>query len=274
MSNNSCILKSPATFHDFLTVLEGANEAPDNFRVLYRGQSNKKWKLNSTLARPITQVPQPFRRIVAYSELRGYFEQNRPSDELLEWEKKGPEPIYVLGKYLQQNPLGKKIKDKPDNKKILTPFMDFTVSPFVALFFANYHLQSLSEKIFHSSLERKTDGAIFIIHMNDSWIKKSFVEIVDFIVLHLKAKKLTPPIYWDPASDLNDLDDQKAKRQQAEYIIHTSLDLSLEAFACEDFRITKIILKNEWFNEASSYLTSNGFTVNYLFPGHVLADSM
>ncbi len=92
-NNNYCSVKSPSTFQDFLTTLEVCSEAPDNFRVLYRGQSNKKWKLNSTLARPITEVPQPLRRIVAYSELRGYFERNRPSDELLDWEKKGPEPF-------------------------------------------------------------------------------------------------------------------------------------------------------------------------------------
>lgn len=226
MNNNPYFVeKSPDTFEDFLTALNLGSKAPQDFVVLYRGQSNTEWGINSTLARPLLEVPLPLRGILAFSEMREYFERNRPSDELLNWGKEGIDPTYVLGKHLQQNPATKKIKDKPDDRKILTPFVDFSRSSLTALFFANYELQTVSELAFKDSLERKTDGAIFVVHVSKNWTKRSFQEVVEYIVFHLKENRLPPPVFWDPIIDLNDLDDEKAKRQQAEYIFHSSLVL-------------------------------------------------
>jgi len=114
---------------------------------------------------------------------------------------------------------------------------------------------------------------VFVIHVGGTWIKKNFEEVVNFIISHLRQENFAPPIFWDPQSDLNDLDDQKAKRQLAEYVFHSSLSLSIEAFACAELQITKIVLKKEWFDKASKLLISKGYTVSYLFPGYVLTDS-
>jgi len=262
----------PCSFPDFLqeldhlaTLCTGTSPLP-----LYRGQADRTWMLESTLARsckkfilgldPSDQIGQrvqesvDYHRVVLNILLLKFGVIMRPPNE----NDAGHDAWHELMRDLQQYP-------KRDHHHFQgTFYLDWTRSPDVAIFFTN--------------LDRRGDGALWVCDAGatgQTLQEKQVGEILN--LMNQRCNKLYPdppgcPLFFHPEPQTPN---QRALRQQAEYVAQMDLryDLARVWSSQETDRSTgdqiyvKLILPNGTQQECSSYLMRKGMTESWLFPG-------
>lgn len=218
----------------------------------FRGQSPEDRKLNSTLARelhgettklPCNYIPELPLCQWSTTGLHQYHKlilgTVEPHKDLMTFLNGKGDPIYEVIRYVQQNPQQEKVKNSIPN--LPTPTLEFSESAMIALYFSSY--------------KPDQNGAIFCLQSNSISAFSSFSEALQAIK---NANDITPCII-DPIYRLNDLDDQKPKRQKAVYVFQRDLRHPI----CHYLLLEKIIVKQSLNSEIKSFLQEKG--INYQF---------
>ena len=221
----------PDSFENCLRELEHASIAlsRSNHLILYRGQQDKSWLLDSTIAR---NLKQKWLRVADghqfNQDAKNTFELHRllvsavlwkfghiigPSPDLLVEEQKEQEldSWFELMKRLQQYP-----DKEPDWEGLPgTPLVDWSLSPDIGLFFANRN-RTPSQA-----------GAIFIVDATEIGpikMEKKVVEILRILEETLHEQPPGLPLLFCPPKQTKML---RATRQEARYFAHMDLRLDL-----------------------------------------------
>lgn len=263
---------SPQNFSDFLLKLQEAIKILGN-DLIYRGQINDEWQINSTLQRTL-KLSELLSIEIPRSYVLQYFKNMQPSQELLlTLDGKGC-PIFEMSRHHQQN---------YDKAKIIgisgisSPMIDFSLDPLVALFFANFDIDyqaNITQPILKQS--RQTNAAIYVIDRRVlqvyPTIKNMIYDLEQSDLSNLSNEDSIEPCIILPSHILNDSNDPKPKLQKAHYVIQVDLRYSIEGALLAMEKIAKrplffkILLSKEWFNECSEYLSAHNCTLNYFFP--------
>lgn len=223
----------PNSFENFLRELEHASVvfSRSNHLILYRGQRDRSWLIDSTIARNLKQkwlgvadghqfnqdAQNSFQlhRLLVSAVLWKFGHAMGPSPDLLAEEQKEQEfdAWFELMKRLQQYP-----KKEPDWEGLPgTPLVDWSLSPDIGLFFANRDRTSLQA------------GAVFIVDATEIGPVKMEIKVAEILhklekTLHERSPGL--PLLFCPPKQTKML---RATRQSARYFAHMDLRHDLSA---------------------------------------------
>ncbi|MFI5342807.1 MAG: hypothetical protein ACHQUC_01165 [Chlamydiales bacterium] len=238
----------------FLTELLQLLEERENYSI-FRGQSPQDRLLNSTLARelrgetmklPRNYIPkEPPLKYWTPHNLHQYHQiilgTVEPHEDVAKPLNGRGDPIYEIIRYVQQNPKQEKIKNSIPN--LPTPTLEFSESTMIALYFSTY--------------KPDCNGAIFCLEKNIALTFFSFSEAL----MAIKTNNDITPCIIDPLHKLNDLDDQKPKRQKAVYIFHRDLRHPIDHYLF----LEKIIISQSLNSEIRSFLQELGINEEYVY---------
>lgn len=237
----------PDSFENCLLELEHATSiiSDTSHLVLYRGQRNASWLIDSTIARSMKQkwfgVPDghsfnqrakytfELHRLLASAVLWKFRHAMGPHPDLLAEEQKEPEldALFELMKRMQQH------KEKESDWAELpgTPLVDWSLSSDIGLFFANRE-RTPSQA-----------GAVFILdatELGPIQMKKKVVEILQILEETLHDRSPGLPLLFCPSKQIKML---RATRQQAHYFAHMDLRIDLgEIWRIHEQNIGKRVL--------------------------------
>jgi len=240
----------PKSLDELIQLLE---QRKDDY--LFRGQSPHNRLLNSTLARelrgetmklPRNYIPQhPPLKYWSPKNLHQYhqiiLETIEPHEDVTGPLNDKGDPIFEVIRYVQQNPKQGKIKNCiPD---LPTPTLEFSENPWIALYFGSY--------------KPDDSGAIFCLK------KKSVITFFSFqeALSAIQADSEITPCIIDPLHKLNDLDDQKPKKQKAVYLFQRDLRHPIDYY----LSIEKIIINQSLNLAIRSFLEEKGMNKEYVY---------
>lgn len=237
----------PDSFENCLRELEHASAvlSHSNHLILYRGQRDSSWLIDSTIARNLKQnwLRTPFghqfnqraqntlelHRLLVSAVLWKFGNVIGPNPELLALEQQDQEldSWFELMKRLQQYPE----KEKDWEGLPGTPLVDWSLSPDIGLFFANRHRTS------------SQSGAVFIVDATEIGPIQMTIKVAEILrilekTLHDRSPGL--PLLFCPPKQTMML---RANRQSTRYFAHMDLryDLS-EIWRIHEESIRKRIL--------------------------------
>jgi len=262
---------TPNSFSSFLRELSHLTSlcTGEDPVALCRGHADRDWLLESTLARSCKQLilglspseaigqrvqeSVEYHRIVLNVLLLKFGVIERPPCE----DARNRDTWYELMRELQQYP------ERDLHHLKGTFYLDWTVSPDVAVFFAN--------------VARMGDGAVWVCDAaatGKTLQEKQLGEILD--LMNETGNRDDPgapgcPLLFHPPSRSLDL---RAERQQAVYIAQMDLRFDLASLWISqeenedstDRIFVKLILPNGTQQDCSSYLAQSGITESWLFP--------
>lgn len=237
----------PDSFENCLRELEHAAAvlSRSNHLILYRGQRDRSWLIDSTIARSLKQnwlrtpLDHQFdkraqntfelHRLLVSAVLWKFGNVIGPNPELLalEQQDQGLDSWFELMKRLQQYPE----KEKDWEGLPGTPLVDWSLSPDIGLFFANRHRTS------------SQSGAVFIVDATEIGPIQMTIKVTEILrilekTLHDRSPGL--PLLFCPPKQIMML---RANRQSTRYFAHMDLryDLS-EIWRIHEQSIRKRIL--------------------------------
>lgn len=223
----------PDSLENCLRELEHASGvfSRTNHSILYRGQRDASWLIDSTIARSLKQnwfkVPDgeqfdwdaqnsfELHRLLVSAVLWKFGHVMRPLSDLLAEEQKEKEidSWFELMKHMQQHP-----EKEPDWAGLPgTLLVDWSLSPDIGLFFANRH-RTPSQA-----------GAVFIVdatEMGPVQMKIKVAEILRILEETLHERSPGLPLLFCPPKQTMML---RANRQSARYLAHMDLRHDLSA---------------------------------------------
>lgn len=239
--------------------------------VLYRGQREAQWVLDSKFARsckkllfgenaekqinPIIKESVEYHQVL-FSLLLFKMKIYPPSKELEELAllHRGIDPLFELHRNIQQHP----DTDRPPSL-MGSPLMDWTTDIDVALYFLND--------------QRRGDGALYIFNgtATGKTLHNSYDMIIDTMIKATnEGKAFGCPLFIHPGEQTAD---ERVKRQKAVYWVQMDMRYPLEeSWAGQErdlndgFIYKKLILKNGTQQSINDYLMNKGITSSYLFP--------
>lgn len=264
----------PDSFENCLRELKHAAAvlSRSNHLILYRGQRDRSWLIDSTIARSLkknwlrTPLGHQFdkraknsfelHRLLASAVLWKFGHAMGPNPELFALEQQDQEidPWFELMKRLQQYP-----DKEPDWDGLPgTPLVDWSSSPDIGLFFANRHRTS------------SQSGAVFIVDATEIGpiqMKRKVAEILQLLEKHLHDRSPGLPLLFCPPKQTLML---RAKRQSAYYFPHMDLrcDLS-EIWRIHEQNIGKrillgVILPTGTDGSVANYLHQKGLDESFV----------
>lgn len=264
----------PDSFQNVLRELEHAPAALSraNHQILYRGQRDRSWLIDSTIARSLKQnwlrtplghqFNQPaqntfeLHRLLVSAVLWKFGHTIGPNSKLLALEQQDQEldSWFELMKRLQQYP----DKEKDWEGLAGTPLVDWSLSPDIGLFFANRHRTS------------SQSGAVFILdatEMGQIQMTIKVVEILRLLEETLYNRSPGLPLLFCPAKQTMML---RANRQSARYF--AQMDLRYDLSEIWRFReqsiskriLLKLILPTGTEAAIANYLNKKGLDENYV----------
>lgn len=223
----------PDSFENCLRELEHASAvlSHSNHAILYRGQRDRSWLIDSTIARSLkqnwfntppghqfNQLAQntfELHRLLVSAVLWKFGHAIGPNPELLALEQQDQEldSWFELMKRLQQYPE----KEKDWEGLPGTPLVDWSLSPDIGLFFANRHRTS------------SQSGAVFIVDATKIGKIQMTIKVAEILrilekTLHDRSPGL--PLLFCPSKQTKML---RANRQSARYFAHMDLRYDLSA---------------------------------------------
>lgn len=264
----------PDSFENCLRELEHTTAvlSRSNHQILYRGQRDRSWLIDSTIARSLKQnwlgtpVGHQFNqraqntfelhRLLVSAVLWKFGHVICPKPELLALEQQHQEldPWFELMKRLQQHPE----KEKDWEQLPGTPLVDWSLSPDIGLFFANRHRMS------------SQSGAVFIADATEMGQIQMTIKVAEILrILEKRLHDRSPglPLLFCPPKQTMML---RAKRQAARYFAHMDLrcDLS-EIWRIHEQNIgkrilLKLILPADTDAAFANYLHEKGLDESYV----------
>jgi len=264
----------PDSFENCLRELEYASAilSDANHLILYRGQRDISWLIESTIARSLKQkwfgVPDghsfnqrakntfELHRLLASAVLWKFGHVMGPHPDLLAEEQKEPEldALFELMKRLQQHP-----KKEADWAELPgTPLVDWSLSSDIGLFFANRDRKSSQA------------GAVFILdatELGPIQMKKKVAEILQILEETLHDRSPGLPLLFCPPKQTMML---RATRQEARYFAHMDLRFDLsEIWRIHEQNIgkrvlLKLILPAGTEAAIANYLNQKGLNENHV----------
>lgn len=263
----------PASFEDFLIELAHLRQssAPSESLLLYRGQRDRNWVLDSTFARSIKKMlfgleaggdalsklireSSDYHRVVTSLYLFKFGTLVNPSRELNTAEdERGIDPWFELCRRIQQYP-------EEDSATLCgTNFIDWSTSPDVALYFANEG--------------RTGEGAVYILDASTTGKSHMTTSMLD--ILALMSARLSHgdamggPVLFSPPIQLAYL---RAKNQQAVYFAQMDLRYELEHIwhalekRTDQSVFMKLILPVDTNTGVEKYLHDRGIHHDFVYP--------
>lgn len=264
----------PDSFENCLRELEHVSAilSDANHLVFYRGQRDISWLIDSTIARSLKQkwfgIPGghsfnqrakntfELHRLLASAVLWKFGHTMGPHPDLLAEEQKEPEldALFELMKRMQQHP-----EKEPGWAELPgTPFVDWSLSSDIGLFFANRE-RTPSQA-----------GAVFILdatELGPIQMKKKVVEILQALEETLHDRSPGLPLLFCPPKQTKM---SRATRQEARYFAHMDLRLDLsEIWRIHEQNIgkrvlLKLVLPAGTEAAFANYLNQKGLDENYV----------
>lgn len=262
----------PQSFSDFLVELEALKRmSPDAGALLYRGHSDRGWRLDSTFVRtvkaklldmaPTDGFSKDIRQsgdlnaVLSSLLLLKFGSLTGPSSELLAAQAEhGVDAWFELMKRFQQYP----DEDMPELKG--TNLVDWSRSSDIALYFAN---------------ERRAGaGALFVC---DPIATGKTLQVVPVAEIFAKLREQMinglpngRPLLFSPQRQIAY---QRAKNQQAVYFAQLELRLDLlelwrlqEKGMSDEIIVLKMVLPPGSHQECADYLESKGIAESFVYP--------
>lgn len=274
----------PNSLSDLIDLIQAAKKEHGP-KLIYRGQRNCKWEINSSFSRGFNDETMAFMRnpdtchsdkayFLSIQSFLNYFASINPTEELIRKLNGKGCPYFEYAKHHQQNYLKSKIHNIEKLNIPGAPLVDFTYDELVALFFANFELDYTVEGTQPLIKDtRATDAAIYIIDYEALEIYENFLNIIqNYRLADIKNRKFRKPCIIHPSGQINDFNDMKPKRQKALYVVHIDSRYSIDEFLIQYERNvgkkmhTKIIISRELFDECKQFLFEQNYTLNQLFP--------
>lgn len=284
---NDIHLVTPSNLEDLIKAIQDAKREHGP-KLMYRGQRNAAWEINSSFSRGFTKetlevIRNPLTREevksygIALMSFLNYFLSMKPSEEVIRKLNGQGCRYFEVTRHHQQNFLKSKIHGIKEINLPGSPIIDFTFDALIALFFANFEIDYTTEGIQPKLLDaRSTDAVIYIVNYQAFEIYTTFGEILlSYKLSDTENRGFKRPCIISPLHQLNDKNDMKPKRQQAFYVVHIdsrySLDSSLSIIEASMGKkmYSKIIVPKSLFEECREFLFSRNYTLDYLFPSEV-----
>jgi hypothetical protein len=279
---------TPRDFDDFTKELDHIKKSAGDHLLVYRGQANYRWLLESTFVRnckrillgidswlrPSTQIRErgEYNQAIFGIFLLKFGLLVKASMELVEIEKTdGIDAQFEMLKRFQQYP----VEDTCAIKG--TFFMDWSTKPDVALFFANYDSDE------HLMRRRQNDGALFICDasatgktlMRNGKREPEAIKVEEIVQrmmqAHNDSKSFGCPLLFYPPKQLHNL---RANNQEAAYWAQMDFARDLESVwllkekeqNMDESIYVKLVLPYATERDAQGYLANRGITHSYLYP--------
>jgi|GEM_PF-1714173 hypothetical protein len=277
----------PSSLDDLIKAIQKAQKEHGP-KLMYRGQMDVSWEINSSFSRGFTkETLQTIRAPLTRGEVKSYgialmsflnyFLSMKPSEEVIQNLNGKGCPYFEVTRHHQQNSLKSKIHGIQDLNIPGSPIVDFTFDALIALFFANFEIDYKTEGLQPHLLDiRSTDAAIYVVNYEAFKIYTSFKEILlDYKLSDTENRGFKAPCIISLLHQLNDKNDMKPKRQQAFYVVHIdsrySLDSSLSIIEASMSKkmYSKIVVPKSLFEECREFLFGRNYTLDHLFPPEI-----
>jgi hypothetical protein len=273
---------SPTSLESLINELDIISETAEqnNSLILFRGQTQKEWPIDSTFVRnciPVlfniddyTKLPtgirhrSTFHRAVASLLLMKFDQIIKPSQEAYEKEEShGIDPYFELLKNVQQYP--EKYLESPYIKG--TNYIDWTYGPDIALYFAIFSGIGKQRKV------SSNDGALYVYDASSTGNIHQTIkmqQVFDNMTSYdfLNGEGALPLMLHPQKQTLQN----RASKQKPVYITQMNFSFSLSEVweQYEKVNETKVFLKiviNEKLkSEVANYLDSKGVTELHVYP--------
>lgn len=272
----------PTSFDNLLVEMNHISEVggADDSLILYRGQTNTNWPLDSTFVRnsistlfgikDYTQLPShlrkrnTFHRAIASLLLMKFDQIVKPSKEAYEKEQShGIDPFFELFKNVQQYP--ERYDDSPFIKG--TNFIDWTNNINIALYFSTFEGFSDARRISDG------DGAAWVYDAS-STAKILQIDKMQKILNNMTTYEFLNgegalPLMFHPQKQTNQI---RASNQKPVYIAQMNFSFSLsevwEQYQKETNRkvFIKIQIREDIKNDIAKHLESKGVSEKHVYP--------
>ena len=220
-------LVTPSNLEELIRAIQDAKKEHGP-KLMYRGQRNCKWEINSSFSRGFNDSTMALMRhpdtrhteksyYLSIQSFMNYFSSIKPTEELIQTLKGKGCPYFEYARHHQQNYLKAKIHDIQKLKLPGAPLIDFTYDELVALFFANFELDYTTEGIQPAiKAKRTTDSAVYVINYEVFEIFENFLTIIQtYKLADITNREFRKPCIIHPQGQINDFNDIKPKRQKA-----------------------------------------------------------
>jgi len=263
----------PSSFSAFIQELDHIVSIgkKKNYYMLFRGQSNQQWLLDSTFVRsikkniigvePILQVNDRYRLSLEYQRLLVsllFFKfgvATQPSLDLIKLSCKGIDPLFEWMKRIQQYP-------EEDVTQLSGTFLiDWSKNEKVAMYFASEDYN-----------QSNNDGTLIVVNISETG-KVLHYNLEKVLSIYKKAyledKPLGIPLIFYPKKQIKS---KQADNQEVVYL--AQMDMRVDLFEIWEYYetgnnkqvIIKLRLPRKAKEECCKWLESNGVTKNFLFP--------
>jgi hypothetical protein len=282
-------LAFPSNFDDLIKAIQDAKKKHGP-KLMYRGQKNVEWEINSSFSRGFQKhkdtwefIRNPITRneekayFIAIQSFMNYFSSIKPTEELNEKVRGKGCPYFEYARTHQQNFRKAKIQGIQELNLPGTPLIDFTFDELIGLFFANFDINydtpGLQPEL---KAPRNSDAALYVVDYQAFDMYDSFLKIfLRYKLADIENRAFREPCIIHPSSQIDDRNDMKPKRQQAFYVVHIDSRFSIDEFLCMREGIlrkqlyTKIIVPKALFEECREFLYNRNYTLDYLFPSEI-----
>lgn len=280
---------TPTNLEELITAIQNAKKEHGP-KLMYRGQKNATWEINSSFTRGFDKhkdtwdlIRNPLTRneekayFIAIQSFMNYFASIKPAEELNEKVRGKGCPYFEYARNHQQNFRKAKIHGIQEMNLPGTPIVDFTYDELIGLFFANFDI-NYDTPGFQPEFKdpRNTDAALYVVNYQAFDIYDSFLKIfLTYKLADIENRTFREPCIIHPLSQIDDRDDMKPKRQKAFYLVHVdarySIDesLSIREAVLGKKMYTKIIIPKSLFEECRKFLFNRNYTLNQLFPPEI-----
>jgi hypothetical protein len=235
-------LVTPSNLEELVTAIQNAKKEHGP-KLMYRGQTNCKWEINSSFSRGFNDSTMALMQHVetrhsekAYylsiQSFMNYFSSIKPTEELIQTLNERGCPYFEYARHHQQNYLKAKIHDIKELKLPGAPLIDFTYDELIALFFANFEFDYTVDGLQPAfKATRTTEGAVYVINYEAFEIFENFLTIFQtYKLADISNRESRKPCIIHPKGQINDFNDMKPKRQKAIYVVHIDSRYSIDEF--------------------------------------------
>lgn len=277
----------PNNLEGLITAIQNAKKEHGP-KLMYRGQRNCKWEINSSFSRGFNDPTIALMRhtdtrhsekayYLSIQSFMNYFSSIKPTEELIRTLNGKGCPYFEYARHHQQNYLKAKIHDIEKLKLPGAPLIDFTYDELAALFFANFELDYTVEGLQPAfKYARTTDAVVYIVNYEAFEIFENFRTIFQtYKLADISNREFRQPCIIHPPGQINDFNDMKPKRQKAIYVVHIDSRYSIDEFLMQYEQSigkkmhTKIIIPKTLFEECRVFLFNRNYTLNQLFPPEI-----